>query len=171
MDWKAIEEAGYQKRLSRATYKRRNDPDYCNWRNKVLQRDFYSCILCGATENIEVHHLQRWIDAPLQKFKVSNGCVLCRQCHKKGHKNKGKDFDSSLTLKILYQIKDKYVSRLVNLKKEDIPSNVIRRLNSQRAEIGSLINLISKKGFTPKIIVRKHKEAEPDEVGSRASAA
>lgn len=173
MQWERIEEAGYQKRLSSAIYKKRNIPEYTNWRNKVLCRDGNLCILCGSSKDIEVHHISRWIDAPLQKFKVSNGCVLCRKCHKNGHTNKGKDFNPNITLKLLDAIKRKYKDRLKVFENELVASNVIRRVNKQISELDFIIGLFNKKQKQSgnKIIIRKQKRAEPDEVGSRASAA
>ena len=57
------------------------------WRRKVLERDHHTCLRCGSHENLEVHHVIKWADAPELRFDVSNGATLCHECHRKinGH--------------------------------------------------------------------------------------
>lgn len=50
----------------------------------ILQKD--SCELCGQQNNIDVHH----IDGDYQNNDPSNLQVLCRSCHMKEHRKKGK---------------------------------------------------------------------------------
>ncbi len=56
---------------------------YC-WRKAVLQRDNYTCQICGVTStNLDVDHIvSRWADIGLV-YTVSNGRALCRECHQK----------------------------------------------------------------------------------------
>lgn len=61
-----------------------DDPYYQEWRNEVLKRDKYECQMPGCSRRrrrMEVHHIQRWADAPYLRYEVDNGICLCRSCH------------------------------------------------------------------------------------------
>ena len=52
----------------------------------VLQRDDYSCVLCGARGGkLNVHHIEKWADAPGKRFDVANLVALCLPCHSRAH--------------------------------------------------------------------------------------
>lgn len=53
-------------------------------RGKVLNRDNYSCVVCGKETDMCVHHK----DKNLKNNKVNNLVTLCRQCHINAHKSK-----------------------------------------------------------------------------------
>ena len=55
------------------------------WKNKVKRRDSYRCKLCNHKNHLEVHHIIPWSSSIRNRFKVSNGMTLCRQCHKHIH--------------------------------------------------------------------------------------
>lgn len=58
--------------------------DYKNWRLSVFQRDNFTCVICGVTQDkeyIHADHIERWVDAPEKRYEVSNGRTLCRRCH------------------------------------------------------------------------------------------
>lgn len=69
-------------------------PNWQDQRQKVLERDGNECILCGATENLHVHH-----KTPIDRFDrdtpgwynlandTSNLVTLCGSCHKTVHLN------------------------------------------------------------------------------------
>jgi len=62
----------------------KSDYEGNTWRQKVLWRDNYKCQYCGATENLQVHHI-------IYKSKggsnsISNGITLCKTCHSNLHK-------------------------------------------------------------------------------------
>ncbi len=53
----------------------------------ALLRDEYRCIMCGATENLLVHHLDgqcRGTDSP--NHALENLATLCRGCHQRVHR-------------------------------------------------------------------------------------
>jgi 5-methylcytosine-specific restriction endonuclease McrA len=60
------------------------------WRQAVLKRDNYTCVNCGAKENLEVDHIKQFAYHPNLRFELSNGRTLCKNCHKKTdtHSNK-----------------------------------------------------------------------------------
>lgn len=61
------------------------------FRNKVYQRDEYTCRVCGQVGGtLNAHHLNGWNWATDKRFDVSNGVTLCEECHVKFHKTYGK---------------------------------------------------------------------------------
>ena len=56
------------------------------FRNKVYQRDEYTCRICGQVGGtLNAHHLDGWNWAKDKRFKTSNGVTLCEDCHNKFH--------------------------------------------------------------------------------------
>lgn len=53
------------------------------WRKAVLNKDNYRCVLCGANEKLHCDHIMPQFTHPQLKYEVSNGRVLCFDCHKK----------------------------------------------------------------------------------------
>jgi 5-methylcytosine-specific restriction endonuclease McrA len=62
------------------------------WRQLVLARDNYQCVICFSTKDLEAHHVERWIDNPIKRLKKENGITLCKKCHHLGHGGTGKAF-------------------------------------------------------------------------------
>lgn len=61
------------------------------FRNKVYQRDEYTCRVCGQVGGtLNAHHLDGWNWAKDNRFKTSNGVTLCEDCHSKFHNVYGK---------------------------------------------------------------------------------
>ena len=49
---------------------------------KVRRRD-KTCRLCGEGEMLEIHHIERFGDAPLLAMDAENLILLCKGCHKR----------------------------------------------------------------------------------------
>ncbi len=47
----------------------------------VLERDNYTCQLCGTGGNLQVDHIQSWVDYVDQRFNIDNCRTLCANCH------------------------------------------------------------------------------------------
>ena len=62
----------------------RNDPEYKQWRLRVLNKDNYRCLFCGEIKKgeMEADHVYSWKDYPKIRYSVENGQTLCRECHK-----------------------------------------------------------------------------------------
>lgn len=65
--------------------KSRSIKGYDKFRKSVLKRDNYACQLCGAKENLEVHHKKSYAKYKRLRTTVSNGITLCEKCHDKVH--------------------------------------------------------------------------------------
>lgn len=64
--------------------------EYADWRTLVFIRDDFTCKLCGQNGGeLEAHHIKTFNQYPKLRFEVSNGITLCKQCHKKHHKEDG----------------------------------------------------------------------------------
>lgn len=65
-----------------------------NWKSKrkeIIERDQYKCVICGSSEELQVHHRQYHFIKALQKFKLPWDypgyllITLCTSCHGRGH--------------------------------------------------------------------------------------
>jgi hypothetical protein len=61
--------------------------EYQEWRYAVIKRDKFTCQLCGAKRSsgraFHVDHIKSWAEYPELRLEVSNGRVLCEDCHRK----------------------------------------------------------------------------------------
>ena len=63
-------------------------------RPKVLERDNYSCVLCGCNEGIAIHHVI--VRSQLGKSTMDNLACLCLQCHNEAHGVNAKEIRTRL---------------------------------------------------------------------------
>lgn len=61
----------------------RNSLEYKEWRRKVYLRDNFTCQECGSKRNLNADHIKPFSLFPDLRFEVSNGRILCLNCHKK----------------------------------------------------------------------------------------
>lgn len=62
----------------------KRDASHIKAQKQGKKRDFYTCQICGSTENTEGHHI---IDFQFSgSSKTDNIITLCRECHKSVHK-------------------------------------------------------------------------------------
>lgn len=56
---------------------------YNNWRNSVYKKDWYTCQCCGRNKNIckNAHHINNFLDYENLRYEISNGILLCDECH------------------------------------------------------------------------------------------
>ena len=68
-------------------YKHYRNAEYISWREKVFERDNFTCQDCGARSgnggHIELHphHIKSYTHFPLFRYIVENGLTLCIACH------------------------------------------------------------------------------------------
>lgn len=68
--------------------KDRTCKEYQKWRKAVLERDNYTCQMCGSKEKLHVHHIRSFKDYSDLRFDIKNGVVLCKNCHLRVHKRR-----------------------------------------------------------------------------------
>lgn len=81
---KGILSSGYKNGKSSENKCLRNSTSWKNWRKEVFERDSYICQgnNCKHTNKyFEPHHIKRFAKYPDDRFKVSNGVTLCKDCH------------------------------------------------------------------------------------------
>jgi hypothetical protein len=62
----------------------RNTYENREWKKSVLKKGKYLCVICGTNgkeSKLIAHHLNSYIVFPDDRYKVSNGIVLCKKCH------------------------------------------------------------------------------------------
>lgn len=66
----------------------KNQSQYREWREKVLERDGYKCVISGRTDDLHIHHLEPKAEniSPEKAFLVDNGITLNREVHEEVHK-------------------------------------------------------------------------------------
>lgn len=63
-------------------YSDRYTQEYLNWHCNILKKDNYTCQCCGQySGDLEVHHIRDFATYKELRTNVSNGLVLCRNCH------------------------------------------------------------------------------------------
>lgn len=72
--------------LIRSRYKR--PYKHTIWRNKILERDNYTCQECGKKDGLlNAHHIQPWATNKKLRYLLRNGVTLCFKCHQYVHWN------------------------------------------------------------------------------------
>jgi hypothetical protein len=57
-------------------------------RQMVFERDNWTCLKCGAINNLHCHHIEGIVQNPLMSADVDLCITLCKNCHKEVHKQK-----------------------------------------------------------------------------------
>jgi len=58
----------------------RDNPSYEKWRKKVKEK-YPQCVVCGIGYNLEAHHVVPFSINRWKRYRVSNGRMLCGNCH------------------------------------------------------------------------------------------
>lgn len=71
----------------------RHTPEYIAWRTAVFERDKYTCAICGQVGGeLNAHHIRPFKDFPKLRTDINNGVTLCKECHKRVHKEKDSEW-------------------------------------------------------------------------------
>jgi 5-methylcytosine-specific restriction endonuclease McrA len=69
---------------------RRLSKKYEIFRESILNRDDYMCMLCGSyKKSLNVHHIWSYSENKELRYSIKNGITLCSDCHKKYHNKFG----------------------------------------------------------------------------------
>lgn len=71
----------------------RQTPEYKKWRAAVLEKCGNKCVKCGSRLKLQAHHIKCWAKYPELRYDISNGCILCVECHKQIY-NREHQFES-----------------------------------------------------------------------------
>jgi group I intron endonuclease len=64
----------------------RNSLEMRLWKKAVLERDNFTCQVCGKKGGkLHAHHINNFSDFPELRFAIDNGITLCKKCHKEFH--------------------------------------------------------------------------------------
>lgn len=64
----------------------RLDINYQLWRDAIHKKYNETCQKCGKTTGImHAHHIKEYAKHPEKRYDISNGILLCEECHKKLH--------------------------------------------------------------------------------------
>ena len=68
----------------------RKSVEYENWREKIFERDDYTCQECGQIGyELRAHHINSFSEDEEKRLDVDNGVTLCADCHRKFHNKFG----------------------------------------------------------------------------------
>lgn len=61
------------------------DKRWIKKREQVFKLKGRKCSVCGATHNLQIHHLRYFNDKYAWEYKMKDLVVLCDSCHKRKH--------------------------------------------------------------------------------------
>jgi hypothetical protein len=68
--------------ITKETIALRRTLQYYLWRDAVLERDDYTCQMCGIRGGkLQAHHKKEFAKYPELRFAIQNGITLCIPCH------------------------------------------------------------------------------------------
>ena len=68
-------------------YSRTDAPEHRHWRERVFERDEYTCQRCGGRGvSLHAHHIVAYSISEDLEYVDSNGVALCEDCHKWVHR-------------------------------------------------------------------------------------
>ena len=73
------------------TSRDRESTSYKEWRERVYERDNWTCQVCGQYGGkLNAHHIKSYAKYPKLRLDVDNGITLCVNCHRNEHKKRKK---------------------------------------------------------------------------------
>ena len=88
---KAVRGAKKALTLKEKYYQQLEHPLWLKKRNIILERDQHKCVLCGSTENLQVHHKKYFKGRYAWEYANSTLVTLCKDCHNKVHQDRNNE--------------------------------------------------------------------------------
>ena len=88
---KAVREAKKPLTPKEQYHQQLEHPLWYKKRKIILERDNHKCVLCGSTENLQVHHMKYFKNRYAWEYANSTLVTLCRECHQKVHSDKNNE--------------------------------------------------------------------------------
>lgn len=81
---------------------------------EIQRRDNFTCVKCGATEDLTCHHINPYSKFLKGRVRMDNGITLCHSCHQEFNRKYSvhqslKELKEFLGVGRYYEIKDGYV--------------------------------------------------------------
>lgn len=75
-----------------------NQAAYADWREAVLARDNFKCVISGREDNLEAHHILPKAQHEDLSLDVDNGITVCREVHDRIHElvRNGMDYQDAV---------------------------------------------------------------------------
>ncbi|MDT2570254.1 NUMOD3 domain-containing DNA-binding protein [Enterococcus raffinosus] len=90
----------YNRNLTSEDRKRRMKVlGYVHFKNTVLKRDGYKCVICNSEDSVVVHHLNSYHWDKENRLNPDNAVVLCQKCHLTFHKKYGQKYNTKKQFK------------------------------------------------------------------------
>ena len=67
---------------------------YTHFKNSVLRRDDFKCVICESDKSIVVHHLNSYHWDKNNRLNPNNAVVLCYDCHRDFHNKYGHKYNT-----------------------------------------------------------------------------
>jgi hypothetical protein len=72
-------------------FKKPSNREYSvEFRNMILERDHYTCQVCGEVfdkKHLQAHHITPVVCSPMEQVDIDNGMCVCKECHIDLHMN------------------------------------------------------------------------------------
>ena len=88
---KAVKEAKNPLTSKEQYHQQLEHPLWYKKRKIILARDNHKCVLCGSTDNLQVHHMKYFKNRYAWEYANSTLVTLCRECHQKVHSDKNNE--------------------------------------------------------------------------------
>ena len=95
----------------------RRSGEYVRYRNAVIEKDNGKCVVCGSTQNIEVHHIYSFAIYVADRFDINCGICLCSNHHKNGVPG------SFHTMYGMWNTTPEQLEEYVNMKRQELGIN------------------------------------------------
>jgi hypothetical protein len=128
--WKGDKAMSFSKWVS-------NQKQYKDWKEKVLQRDGYRCVISGIVADLEAHHVYQKAEdfSPEKAFEVDNGKTVTKKIHTRLHQLAT---EGITTTEHMEQVKGEWINGIID---KEIAQSRKKRKEEQKRKDEEAANL------------------------------